>query len=108
MLLLALFGDFRSLARASASCLTLEGASFARCCAAVADLWRREAETSVPPSLEVARSVVTSPVTVRTSLQKAVRLPFVPPAEEPVFPEVPESPEPELTESAKFPKLAEL
>ena len=55
------------------------------------------------------------------SLQKAVKLPapavpalvlpepVFPVFPEPVFPELPElSPEPELTESAKFPKLAEL
>ena len=46
--------------------------------------------------------MVTSPVTVWTSLQNAVKLPVPWP-----FPEC-DLPEPELMESAKFPKLAEL
>ena len=59
--------------------------------------------------------VLTTPL---RSLQKAVKLPAPavpalvlpePVFPEVVFPELPElSPEPELTESAKFPKLAEL
>ena len=102
MLLLALFGDFRSLARASASCLTLEGASFARCCAAVAAFWRREAETSVPPSLEDSEERGDIARNCTDVFAKSRQASFVPPAEEPVFPELPE------TESAKFPKLAEL
>jgi hypothetical protein len=38
---LAPFGDFRTFTRVSASCLTLEGASFEGCCAAPMVLLRR-------------------------------------------------------------------